>query len=96
MASYRVLNEWFDGVKVRNPGEVVEFSGEPGASLEPLDSEAKRAVAAAAEARAKRERASVPLNAGSVADLTQALSAAMAPLLAQVATGKKAKEPADA
>lgn len=94
MAQYRVLNEWFDGVKVCAPGDVVEYSGEPGASLEPIDDAAKAAVEAAATARAQRERASMPLGAGSVADLTQALAAAIAatmtPILADLAAPKKA------
>jgi hypothetical protein len=63
MPKYRVLNEWFDGVKVRQPGEEVEFDGEPGASLEPIDNAAKAAKAKVDEKRrvTRAAAAEIPL-----------------------------------
>lgn len=40
MAKYKAIKRGYDGVKLREPGEVFEFSGKAGSWMEPLDKSA--------------------------------------------------------
>lgn len=51
MAQYRVLSRSFIGNRIVEEGEEVPYDGIPGSNLEPLDAEAKKAVAAAGRRR---------------------------------------------
>ncbi len=46
MARYRVTAPTFLEAVLREPGEVVDYGGDPGSALAPLDAAARRAVKA--------------------------------------------------
>lgn len=56
MARYKVLIKSFINDQLVEPGAEIEYDGEPGEALEPLDDAAKAAVAAAEERRATKAK----------------------------------------
>jgi hypothetical protein len=45
MPKYKALKKGYDGVKLREPGEVFEFDGKPGSWMQALDGQAAPAPA---------------------------------------------------
>ncbi|GAB6966351.1 hypothetical protein JCM25156A_03880 [Komagataeibacter kakiaceti JCM 25156] len=42
MAKYKVLTRSYIGGKIREAGEVIEYGGNPGSNLEPMDAAAEK------------------------------------------------------
>lgn len=58
MARYRVTAPTFLEAVLREPGEVIDYDGDPGSALAPLDAAARRAVKAYRARRAAAVAAS--------------------------------------
>lgn len=57
MARYKVISEFFYHDQMQKVGTEIEFDGEPGENLEPIDDEAKARATAALERREKKRLA---------------------------------------
>lgn len=77
MARYRVTAPTFLEAVLREVGEVVDYAGDPGSALTPLDAAARRAVKAyrarrtavvAASQAAEEKSSAVPLSSTSTED----------------------------
>ncbi|GAN88048.1 hypothetical protein LU298_11455 [Komagataeibacter intermedius] len=45
MAKYKVLTKSYIGGKVEEPGAIIQYDGNPGSNLEPLDAAAEKKMA---------------------------------------------------
>lgn len=86
MPRYKVLTKSFINDQLMEKGREVEFAGEPGDNLEPLDDAARAAVAAARQRRADKAAA---LAVGASAHASKEQLAQMASLIDRVAAVEK-------